>query len=571
MKKLNLKSLTADITAVIYRFPVVLLYVLLFAVFAFLELNDKEFEKGFNIWGFIILSVFTSLSITLFLENISHRLVQILSFVVPLGALALYSFYFFDHKVEWEMMQYAAFQITSILTVFIVLFFRKKTDSSFWVFTEHIVREFIITMIYVSVMMGGLSLAIYAVDVLFNIRVDDDVYGNLAIACYLIIAPIYFLINIPPKDKLYTSVPDYGKFLKVLGLYVFLPVISIYLFILYMYLAKIILNWELPNGWVTTLVSVLALGGFLAKFLLFPISDNKIVSFLNRYFSVLLFPLIILMSIGLARRISDYGISINRLYVLIFNLWLYGVSIFLFITNSRCLKWLVISFVVILLLSSVGPWSVYSVTKSVVQNDIEELLTENKLLVDGKLVENKNNKLLINDSIAIRISEKVRYYFETFGQQNWNSTFKNNFKSNDSYDVLISLGVNNAVVKSTNNYINANLSENRVYDINGYNKVITNLSLQYNNKLIFSNSDNKIEFIDNVIVITDKVNEDKVSFPLQRIISELYVNNENQEIKNRVLIQKSGHCMLIINNLSAECKSSTDFKIQQLSFTLFTK
>jgi len=571
MQKLNLKLLMADITAVIYRFPVVLLYVLLFVVFAFLELNNKEFDKGFNVWGYIILSVFASLSITLFLENISHRLVQIISFVVPLGALALYSFSFFEYKVEWEMMQYAALLIASVLSVFIVIFFRKKTDASFWVFTEHIVREFNITMIYVSVMMGGLSLAIYAVDVLFNIRVDEDVYGNLAIMCYLIIAPIYFLTNIPLKDKLYTSTPNYGKFLKVLGLYVFLPVLSVYLLILYMYLAKIILNWELPNGWVTTLVSILALGGYLAKFLLFPISDNKIVSFLNRYFSVLLFPLIVLMSIGLARRISDYGISINRLYVLVFNLWLYGVSVFLFITKSRSLKWLVISFAVILVLSSVGPWSVYSVSKLVVKNNVEKLLTDNKLLVDGKLVENKDNKLLINDSITAGISEKVKYYFETFGEKNWNKTFNDSIKSNDSYDVLVALGINNAVVKSTNKYINANLTENSVYDINGYNKVITNLSWQYNNNFIFSNGELKIEIIDNIILITDKTNKNTVSFPLQKIIFELYSNSENQELKNKLLVQKSGEAMLLIKNLSAECKSSTDFKIWELSFTVFMK
>jgi len=81
----------------------------------------------------------------------------------------------------------------------------------------------------------------------------------------------------------------------------------------------------------------------------------------------------------------------------------------------------------------------------------------------------------------------------------------------------------------------------------------------------------KIEFVENKIEITDIAKAQKITFPLQKIVSELYSNNENQEFKNKLLVQKSGEAMLLIKNLSAECKSSTDFKIQQLSFTVYLK
>ena len=48
----------------------------------------------------------------------------------------------------------------------------------------------------------------------------------------------------------------------------------------------------------------------------------------------------------------------------------------------------------------------------------------------------------------------------------------------------------------------------------------------------------KIEFVENKIEITDIAKAQKITFPLQKIVSELYSNNENQEFKNKLLVQK---------------------------------
>jgi len=571
MKKLNFKSLTADLLAVVLRFHIVLVAIFGLAVMALLEINVKRFEYEFNVWGFFILATIASFPLALFLENTKKKLLGVLVLLFTLAAIALYCFTSFNNNVDWEMMQFAALIFVSLLSVTFLLYFRKNTDSSFWIFTEKISREFITSLIYISVLQGGLGLAIYAVDVLFNVKVENEVYGSLAVICYLVVAPIYFLMNVPTKNNLYNETPEYTKFLKILGLNVFLPILGVYLIILYFYLIKIIANWELPNGWVTTLVSILALGGYLAKFLLFPISDNKVVRFLNRYFSVLLLPLIVLMSVGIARRIDDYGISINRLYVLIFNVWLYAVSFYLFFSGSKHLRWLVISFATVLFVVSVGPWSVFATTKRAVEKDLTTLLIDNKLFINNKLVNNKSNKIEIKDSIQAEISEKVYYYVSNFGLENWKKSFNDKRILNGAFQITESLGVDNYVLNEKKRSIYATYTAKEVYDIKGYNYVITNLELQEDSSLIFLDKNFKIEFIENKIVITDIVNTNVVSFPLQKIVSELYSNNESQELKNKVLVQKFGQCMLFINNLSAECKSSTDFKIQQLSFSLFTK
>lgn len=571
MKKLNFKSLTADFLAVVLRFYVVLIAVFGLAIMALLEINVKRFEQEFNVWGFFILATIASFPLALFLENTKKKMLGVLVLLFTLASIALYCFTLFNNDVEWEMMQFAAILFVSLLSITFALYFRKNTDASFWIFTEKISREFITTLIYISVLQGGLGLAIYAVDVLFNVKVENEVYGSLAVICYLVVAPIYFLMNVPAKDNLYEETLEYNKFLKILGLNVLLPILGLYLVILYFYLIKIIANWELPNGWVTTLVSILGLGGYIAKFLLFPVSENKVVRFLNRYFSVLLLPLVVLMSVGIARRIDDYGISINRLYVLIFNVWLYAVSVYLFFSGSKHLRWLVISFAVVLLLVSVGPWSVFATTKLAVEKDLTTLLVENKLFMNKQLVNNKSNKIEIKDSIQAEISDKVYYYVSNFGVENWKKTFNDKRKLTGAFQITESLGVDNYVLDEKTKSIYAAHTMKNVYDIKGYNYVITNLELHEDSSLIFTDKKFKIEFIKNKIEITDIAKAIKVSFPLQKIVSELYSNNENQELKNKFLLQKSGNCMLLINNLSAECKSATDFEITQLNLTLYTK
>ena len=572
MKKLNFKSLTADLVAVALRFHIVLVFVFGLAIMAFLEINDKKFEPEFNVWSYFILSVFVSFSLSLLLDNIRNIWLRIPVFVIPLALVALYCFKLFNHKVEWEMMQYGALIFSIFLSFYFVLYFRKNSDHSFWIFAETISREFVITLIYTSIFQSGLSLAIYAVDMLFDVKIANEVYGNVAVFCYLIVAPIYYLMNIPPKEKLYETTPDYGKFLKILGLYVFLPVLGIYLVILYFYLFKIIISWELPNGWVTTLVSVLALGGYLAKFLLFPLTENKIVIFLNRYFSLLLLPLIVLMTIGLARRISDYGLSINRLYVLVFNVWLYGVSIYLLLTQSKHLRWLVVSFAAVLFIVSIGPWSVFAITKRAIEGEVTSLLVENKLFVNDKLIENKDNKMAISDTVAVQLSDKIHYYYNTYGEQNWRTTFQYKQKDIGAYEITEYLGLNTSKTSLfKSKYIYANLSENRVVDINDYSLMLAKLEMGDKDSLIFKNKDFKVEVVKNQIHIVRLKNNTLTAFPLQKIVSELYLNDENETANNKLLMQKKGECLLIINSISADCKSSTNYEIRELNFSVFIK
>lgn len=119
--------------------------------------------------------------------------------------------------------------------------------------------------------------------------------------------------------------PGEAQWAVKLGKRVFLPVLLVYVGVLLVYLAKIIFMWELPNGTVTYMVSAMMIQLVAVWFLAYPSlrqSDKKWQKRLH-YLPLICLPLVVLMSIGLYRRFSDYGITISRVYAVALNVWFY--------------------------------------------------------------------------------------------------------------------------------------------------------------------------------------------------------------------------------------------------------
>lgn len=571
MKRFNLKSMVPSLVGAWNRFYIVVVFVLVLAVMSLLEINSSSFEQPFNVWSFFILGAVSMLSVSLFYGFMQTVWSKVTLIAVVLAIIAIYSFLFFNSTVDWELQQFGAIMGSVVLSLFFVLYFRPNTDKSFWVFAENNAREFVSILIYAAVFYGGLALAVFAVEELFSVHVNDKVYGNLAMICFQLLAPIFFLTAITPKELYYSNSLKQHHFLRILGLYILLPVLGLYLLILYVYLFKIIISWQLPTGWVTSLVSILALGGFFAKFLLFPLSKNKVVSLLNKYFSLLLLPLIVLMSVGLLRRIDDYGLSINRLYVLVFNLWLYGVSFYLFFTKSKSLRWIVISFSIVLFVSSVGPWSVFAITKQAIEKDIKTILIDSKLLVNGKLIENTRNKLQIPDSVVVQLSDKVEYYVRYYGIENWKETFHDTRKIDNAYFVTAYLGLDDVKSVKRGKYVFANLPEPQLLDVSEYNTALVHLNKKQNSDQLFSNAEYTVSIRELVVEIANLKNGQKDTIDLKSVLAELSVEPNSDSVALKVLTQRSQHATMLIHRMTAERIGMNQFRLNELNISLYIR
>lgn len=269
----------------------------------------------------------------------------------------------------------------------------------------------------------GILLLIQSFKYLFNMDIENTLYADTAIVCFTLVAPLLFMFQLPKDEQKYSQYNWLQhKFGNGIIHYLLIPLHLAYVITLYLYAAKILVTWELPNGWVSTLVSVLMLLTVIILFLLYPIHQQgqaKPVDRLAvRYLPIIVLPLLVLMSVGIGRRFSDYGVTIQRLYLLLFNLWCYAVCIGLIVCRSRKVMWVAWSFVAILLLVSVFPVNVSSYTHNRLQKQVRELLAKHNMTKFP--ISSKTYTTLLKQvgyQQAKSFAGKLNYLNRTYGRQ----------------------------------------------------------------------------------------------------------------------------------------------------------
>lgn len=450
MKKFSFKNWIEKIQLVVLRFPFTLFFVVGLSIYLLIQINQLGNNHHERSWTFFALGILLSLSVTLFSEGFKN-LYKIGLNLLAIILLLLYCYFLPDKFNPVHFYQVVSIGIVLLLSAFFVSFLKKENDIPFWEFSKESVIQLFIAIIFAQILMAGLSLAVLSLKELFKMDINGKVYGDIMVITYVLFGGVFFLANIPDKTKKFEHIYNFNKFLKILGLYILLPILAIYSLILYGYLIENVIKWQLPNGYVSTLVSVLGVGGFITMLILYPlrIEKNKIAELLSKYFPFLLIPLLVLMSVGIFRRLGDYGMTINRLYVLILNIWFYGICIYLFITKANHLKWIVISFAAVLFVSSVGPWSVYRITKRTMIKEIAQFLSESYLLKNGKVIDNQNKTISINPKLAEQLSEDIKYISSNYGYSELQPFFNDTIGKHGYSELFNKIGIGELPIKDT--------------------------------------------------------------------------------------------------------------------------
>ncbi|MDP4202065.1 MAG: DUF4153 domain-containing protein [Bacteroidota bacterium] len=429
---------------VLVRFPLSLLFVLGTSVLFVLKIHDYKVEISEFMWPLFLGGIFLSIATTLLCEEMRNKLAAISVEILVVIVWLIYCLTLPKHLQPVHIYQVVVVSASFALSIFFIAFLKKEREIPFWNFVYNIIVLLLVTYLFASVLMGGLSLALLSLDKLFHVVINEKIYGYLNVFCFVIFAPVYWLASIPHSDEKFDNRVQFNKVLKILGLYILLPILCIYLSILYVYMFQIITKWELPNGWVSMLVSALGIGGLLTIIILYPLrirEENRTVVWLAKYFPLVLLPLLVLMFIAIARRLDDYGMTINRLYVLLLNLWLFGVSIWLFIVKSKYIKWIVVSFALVAFLSSVGPWSIGNISKYSLRHELKSRLSGLHLLENGGTVKMKIPTMSVDSTSRDRITEITNYLFDTYGVESLQYLFAYPVNKMSSREIVNRFGI----------------------------------------------------------------------------------------------------------------------------------
>lgn len=296
--------------------------------------------------------------------------------------------------VVWLMAHPDAFERTGTLVArlslmavlavafFYVPFFRGKDDLPVWNFTWRTFLWFCISFLTGGILTAGLLALIRSLEELFGLQVSEHWYLTFVVIALLTTPVLLFLARIPEGDEKHDGMAVISKYLIFVIRYLFVPLLALYLIVLYVYGFRILIRWELPNGGVGWLVSALMAGCVVVELGLYPVMRSgeakPFERWIVRWLPVLILPLLLLMTVGIARRLSDYGITPLRLYLLTFNLWCYAVCIGLVVGRARRIRWILTSLAAVFLLTSVLPVNFTSISLRVRRQNLDRLV-ENTL------------------------------------------------------------------------------------------------------------------------------------------------------------------------------------------------
>lgn len=410
------------------RFPITLFFTIALTCYLCYFVSNHDENKKLNwIIGYY-LSVGTLLSLTLHLwcEEMKRIIPKIaaqagMHLLLILDAIYLYS-YSYEKSFTEIGIAHGAGILAIGLSVFFLSFFKEKNDIPSWNFALSSITACMTANVIGCIMSGGICFLILSVHKLFDLSIDSTCYLYVAILCNVCLSMFLFLGLLPQKQEKHNTRPLQHPFLNGVIHYLFLPLTGGYLIVLYIYALRILINWELPIGWVSWLVITLMTGCIVIEFGLYPsrmAQQKRTDNLIARWLPLFVLPLLFLMTIGIIRRFNDYGVTINRLYLITLNIWCYFVCITLIIIKAKRISWIPISFSLVFLLTSVLPVNYASITRQIIQKEVNQTIIHQKPMQNLPLSQEQYNQWLktFSPEQARQINEKFIYLYEWFGKE----------------------------------------------------------------------------------------------------------------------------------------------------------
>lgn len=284
---------------------------------------------------------------------------------------------------QGEMVRFILLLIAMHFMVAFLPYITRDEVNGFWQYNKSLFLRILISALYSAVMYIGLLIALIAARELFSLNIPDKRFFQLWALMAGTFNTWIFLAGIPSDLLALNKVEAYPLGLKIFTQYILLPLVGLYLVILYAYELKIILNWNWPKGWVSQLVLWFSAVGILSLLLLWPLrelSENRWIRTFTKWFFRALIPLVVMLFLAIFERVGVYGITVNRYLVIAMAVGLAVLVLYFVFGKSKDIRVIPVVICLIALLSAYGPWSAFSISRQSQQSRLEKLLAKHSLL-----------------------------------------------------------------------------------------------------------------------------------------------------------------------------------------------
>lgn len=333
-------------------------------------------------------------------------------------AAAIAFFFFWILRPEAYPQDVVHFGLLFVGTHLLVSFagFTGTGDTLFfWQFNKTLFIRFLTAVLYSLVLVIGLTTAYTAVNSLFGLNMAWHHLYKIWAVIFGLFNTLFFLSGIPEQLREEENPESYPKALQFFSQYILVPLALVYLVILLAYELKILIEWQLPKGLVSGLILGYAGLGLLALLLVYPIRKQEGRGWINaysQYFYVGLIPLLILLVLAITKRVTTYGITQHRYFLIVLAAWLTFLTVYFLGYKKATIKTIPVSLALAILLITYGPQSATSVSFRSQKNILVDLFTQAKAVREEKLV--PVDATTLKPRTAVRMASALGYILKNY-------------------------------------------------------------------------------------------------------------------------------------------------------------
>ena len=308
------------------------------------------------------------------------------------------------------------------LLVSFIAFLNLHEDNGFWQLNKSFFLRFLTSFLYSSAFFTGIAIALLVISKLFSFEIKGERYLELWFISVLLLQTWHFFAGVPKNINGLGNDESYPRGLLFFVQYLLIPLLTLYMAILYVYMAKIVITWDWPKGYIGWLVSIISVLGIFNLLLLDPGKDkdeSRWITLYSKYYYVLILPLLVMLFIAIGKRTFEYGITEKRYFLFVIGLLLLGLSMYFIFSKKKNIKWIPVSLFFVTILSLWGPWSAYNISFKSQYGRAERLLENNGLLVGSTT---KKSTISISEEVQKELSSIFDYLIKGHGYdriKNW--------------------------------------------------------------------------------------------------------------------------------------------------------
>lgn len=176
-------------------------------------------------------------------------------------------------------------------------------NQSFVIQAASIVRNILFAACVCGIVSLLLFMLLSSIDAVFKLQLMKLLVDFIIILMMFIVAPLAFMYFERSDEE-----HELGRLSEVIINYILSSAVVIYGVVLYVYFAKIIFSWSLPNGGIAMTSIAFIVMGLITKACR-EVIHKPILEFVFKYFHILSIPAIFMMWLSAVVRVSEYGMT----------------------------------------------------------------------------------------------------------------------------------------------------------------------------------------------------------------------------------------------------------------------